>query len=384
MTTLRVIIDQMIAPVPGGIGRYTEELTRELIATAPAGCAVSGVVSSSPDSDYRDIADRLPGLAGLSKSALARRELSLAWQHGFTRIPGEGMLHSTSLLAPLGRHDRLNNRGDQVVVTIHDTVPWSHPETLTPRGVSWHRGMAKRAQRFADAIVVPTHAVAAELSAILDVGDRIRVIGGAVSSKLAIPSDADARAERLGLPERYVIAVGTLEPRKGLDRLIAAMGSPALNRPGTAPVPLLIAGPAGWGGVDVAGLAAGAGLEPDRVRALGYLSDADLAVVVDRATVFVYPSLAEGFGLPVLEAMKIGTPVVITDVPAVLEVADGAALVVELADEETFVARLAAAIRRVIDEPLLAERLGQAGMDRARAFSWRASAEKVWQLHADL
>lgn len=384
MTTLRVIIDQMIAPVPGGIGRYTEELTRELIATAPAGCAVSGVVSSSPDSDYRDIADRLPGLAGLSKSALARRELSLAWQHGFTRIPGEGMLHSTSLLAPLGRHDRLNNRGDQVVVTIHDTVPWSHPETLTPRGVSWHRGMAKRAQRFADAIVVPTHAVAAELSAILDVGDRIRVIGGAVSSKLAIPSDADARAERLGLPERYVIAVGTLEPRKGLDRLIAAMGSPALNRPGTAPVPLLIAGPAGWGGVDVAGLAAGAGLEPDRVRALGYLSDADLAVVVDRATVFVYPSLAEGFGLPVLEAMKLGTPVVITDVPAVLEVADDAALVVQLADEETFVARLAAAIRRVIDEPLLAERLGQAGMDRARAFSWRASAEKVWQLHADL
>lgn len=384
MTTLRVIIDQMIAPVPGGIGRYTEELTRELIATAPAGCAVSGLVSSSPDSDYRDIADRLPGLTGLDKSALARRELSLAWQYGFTRIPGEGMLHATSLLAPLARHDRLNNRGDQVVVTIHDTVPWSHPETLTPRGVSWHRGMAKRAQRFADAIVVPTHAVAAELSAILDVGDRIRVIGGAVSSKLAIPSDADARAERLGLPERYVIAVGTLEPRKGLDRLIAAMGSPALNPPGTPPVPLLIAGPAGWGGVDVAELAAGAGLEPDRVRALGYLSDADLAVAVDRATVFVYPSLAEGFGLPVLEAMKLGTPVVITDVPAVLEVADDAAQVVQLADSATFVDRLAAAIRRVIDEPLLAERLSLAGMDRARAFSWRTSAEKVWQLHADL
>lgn len=384
MTTLRVIIDQMIAPVPGGIGRYTEELTRELIATAPAGCAVSGLVSSSPDSDYRDIADRLPGLIGLDKSALARRELSLAWQYGFTRIPGEGMLHATSLLAPLARHDRLNNRGDQVVVTIHDTVPWSHPETLTPRGVSWHRGMAKRAQRFADAIVVPTHAVAAELSAILDVGDRIRVIGGAVSSKLAVPSDADARAERLGLPERYVIAVGTLEPRKGLDRLIAAMGSPALNPPGTPPVPLLIAGPAGWGGVDVAELAAGAGLEPDRVRALGYLSDADLAVAVDRATVFVYPSLAEGFGLPVLEAMKLGTPVVITDVPAVLEVADDAAQVVQLADSATFVDRLAAAIRRVIDDPPLAERLSLAGMDRARAFSWRTSAEKVWQLHADL
>ena len=90
-TTLRVIVDQIVAPIPGGIGRYTEELTRELIHTAPKGCRVSGVVSSSPESDYELIETLLPGLEGLFKSALARRELELAWQHGFTRLPDSGI-----------------------------------------------------------------------------------------------------------------------------------------------------------------------------------------------------------------------------------------------------------------------------------------------------
>ncbi len=379
LTTLRVIIDQMIAPVPGGIGRYTEELTRELIATAPRGCDVVGIVSASPESSYEKVRELLPGLADLYKSALDRRSLTTAWQHGFTRLPGQGMLHSTSMMAPLHKHDRLNNRGDQVVITIHDTVPWSNPETLTPHGVSWHKAMAKRAERYADAVVVPTHAVAEQLSEIIDFGERIRVIGGAVSSKLAVPLDGDARADALELPAEYVLAVGTLEPRKGLERLIRAMAHP------DAPdLPLLIAGPEGWGRVNVADLAEASGLAKDRIRALGYLTDSDLAVVMDRATVFVYPSLAEGFGLPVLEAMHLGTPVVHTDVPALMEVAADAGLVVELEEEDSFVARLALAIRSTVDDNALAERLAYAGLDRSHAFSWRGSAEKVWALHADL
>jgi len=375
-TTLRVIIDQMIAPTPGGIGRYAEELARELIATAPAGCNVVGVVSASPESDYAEIHRRLPGLTGLYKSALARRELSAAWQHGFTRLPGQGMLHSTSLLAPLTRHDRLN-RGDQIAVTLHDTVPWTHPETLTPHGVSWHKAMAKRAQRYADAVVVPTHAVAEQLAEFVDFGDRIRVIGGAVSPRLRLPNDADTRAAELSLPERYILAVGTLEPRKGLARLIQAMNLvPDLS--------LLVAGPDGWGGVNVADLAGEAGLPAHRVRILGYLDDEDLALALQRAAVFVYPSLAEGFGLPVLEAMAMGTPVIHTDVPAVVEVTAGASVVVPLYDEPTFVERLAHEIDRVSSDRSLSDRLSVIGRDRSRAFSWRTSAEKVWQLHADL
>jgi len=379
MTTLRVIVDRIVGPAPGGIGRYTEELTRELIRTAPFGCEVSGIVSASPEADYETLTMLLPGLSGLYKSALDRRELQLAWQHGFTRLPGKGMVHAPSLLAPLSRHDRLNNEGDQTVVTVHDVIPWTHPDALSPRRAAWYKAMAKRAHKYADAVVVPTHAVAAQLGEILDFGDRIRVIGGAVSSKLTVPVDPGVRAERLELPERYILSVGTLEPRKGLDALIRAMAEPEL-----AGLPLLIAGPEGSGDLDVEAVAAEAGLGEGRVRSLGYLADADLAVALDRASVFVFPSLAEGFGLPVIEAFHFGTPVVHSDDPAVVEVAAGAGVTVERDDAEGYPRRLAEAIRAVLDDPRLAERMRFSGLDRAKNFSWRDSAEKVWQLHADL
>ena len=379
MITLRVVVDQILSTVPGGVGRYAEELTRELIATAPAGCAVAGYVSASPQADYDRLMTLLPGLTELHKSALARRELSLAWQHGFTRLPGAGMIHAPSLLAPLSRHDRVNHESDQVVVTIHDVVPWTHPDTLTKHGVVWHRAMAKRAQKYADAVVVPTHTVAAELGEILDFGDRIRVVPGAVSSKITTPVDSDDRARRLGLPDRYILTVGTLEPRKGLEPLIAS-----LSHPDAVDLPLLIVGPEGWGDERVEQIVIDHGLAVDRVRVLGFLDDADLSVALDRASVFAFPSLAEGFGLPVIEAFHFGTPVVHSDAPAVVEVSAGAGIAVGIADADGYPARLAAAIRSVVDNPALAERMSFAGRDRAAAFSWRDSARQVWQLHADL
>lgn len=379
MTTLRVIVDQIVAPNPGGIGRYTEELTRELIRTAPIGCDVAGIVSASPEEDYELLTTLLPDLSSLFKSTLARRELELAWQYGFTRLPGTGMLHATGLFAPLSKHDHVNNAGDQSVVTIHDVIPWTHPDSLPPRRLGWYKSMVKRAHRYADAVVVPTHAVATQLAEIVDFGDRIRVIGGAVSPKLTVPVDADVRASRLELPDRYILSVGTLDLHKGVHALIRALGRPEL-----AEIPLLIAGRDGWKDLDVAGITAEAGLEPDRVRSLGYLADADLAVALDRAAVFVFPSLAEGFGLPVIEAFNFGTPVVHSDDAAVVEVAGGAGITVERDDPDQYPDRLAAAISSVLSDPLLADRLKYLGQDRAKAFSWADSAEKVWQLHADL
>jgi glycosyltransferase involved in cell wall biosynthesis len=379
MTTLRVIVDQIVAPIPGGIGRYTEELTRELIRTAPQGCTVTGVVSSSPESDYERIETLLPGLDGLFKSVLARRELELAWQHGFTRLPGSGMVHATGLFAPLFKHDRVNTVGEQIAVTVHDVIPWTNPEALSPRRLGWYKAMVKRAHKYADAVVVPTHAVATQLAGIYDFGDRVRVIGGAVSSKLTLPVDPDTRAERLELPERYILSVGTLQAHKGIAQLIQAMALPELEG-----YTLLIAGPEGSQGLDVAGIAAEAGLAEDRVRALGYLADADLAVALDRATVFVFPSLAEGFGLPVIEAFNFGTPVVHSDDPAVLEVSAGAGLAVAREPAASYAERLAGAIGSVLVDPVRAERMGFAGRDRSRTFSWADSAERVWQLHADL
>ena len=379
MTTLRVIVDQIVSPTPGGIGRYAEELTRELIHTAPAGCDVAGIVSASPEPDYEHLMALLPGMSTLHKSALARRELSLAWQYGVTGLPGKGMLHAPSLFAPMSRHDRVNDQSSQTIVTIHDVVPWTHPETLTRHGVAWHKAMAKRAHRYADAVVVDTHTVAAQLGEILDFGDRIRVISAAVSAKMQTPVDADARAERLGLPERYILSVGTLEPRKGITALIESLASAD-----DSGLPLLIVGPAGWGGVDVDSIAKDAGLAEGRVRALGYLDDADLSVALERATVFVFPSLAEGFGLPVIEAFHFGTPVVHSDAPALVEVAAGAGVVVAINELASYPQRLAAAITSVVTDSALAERLRFSGIDRAKAFSWTDSALKVWQLHADL
>jgi glycosyltransferase involved in cell wall biosynthesis len=378
-TTLRVIVDQIVAPFPGGIGRYTEELTRELIRTAPTGCSVSGIVSSSPESDYERIEMLLPGLDGLFKSALARRELELAWQHGFTRLPGSGMVHATSLFAPLFKHDRVNAIGEQIAVTIHDVIPWTNPEALPARRLGWHKAMVKRAHKYADAVVVPTHAIASQLAEIFNFGDRVRVIGGAVSSKLALPVDPDVRAERLELPARYILSVGTLQGHKGIAPLIRAMARHELED-----CTLLIAGPEGSEGLDVAGIVAEVGLAEGRVRTLGYLTDADLAVALDRASVFVFPSLAEGFGLPVIEAFSFGTPVVHSDDPAVLEVSAGAGIAVAREPAASYAERLAESIGSVLADAALAERMGFAGQDRARAFSWADSAEKVWQLHADL
>jgi len=378
-TTLRVVVDQLLAPVPGGIGRYTEGLTRELVTAAPRGCEVVGLVAAHARADRDRLTERLPGLAGLEATLLGRRELALAWQAGAVGRAGRGMVHATSLLAPLARHDRVNEPGTQTVVTIHDTVPWTHPETLTPRGVSWHKAMTRRAVRYADAVVVPTHAVADELAERYRFGDRLRVVGGAVSDSLALPDDADAVADELDLPERYVLSVGTLEPRKGLEPLVRAMAHPDAPE-----IPLLVVGPAGWGDVQVADLAAQAGLPPERVRTLGFVSDAQLAVLQQRASAFVFPSLAEGFGLPVVEAMHFGTPVIISDAPALVEVAADAAVVVPREDAEHYPERLAQAIFQVTADLELASRLGVAGLDRVRAFSWRDSADKVWQLHADI
>jgi glycosyltransferase involved in cell wall biosynthesis len=379
VTTLRVIVDQIVAPIPGGIGRYTEELTRQLIETAPAGAEVAGVVSACTTEQFERIEMLLPGLTDLYRSPLPRAQLELAWQYGLTRLPAKGILHATGLFAPLGRHDRFAEVGKQVAVTIHDTIPWSHPESLSPRRLGWYRAMVKRAHRYADAVVVPTHAVAGQLNDILDFGDRVRVIGGAVSSKLTRPIDPDVRARRLDLPERYILSVGTLEPRKGIAQLIQALARPEL-----AGVPLLIAGPEGWQGLDIPAIAAAAGIDEGRVRSLGYLADADLAVALDRASVFVFPSLGEGFGLPVIEAFRFGTPVVHSDDPAVVEVAAGAGVSVPRDDPEHYPDRLAASIAAVLNDERLAERLGTLGVDRSKAFSWQDSAEKVWQLHADL
>jgi len=381
MITLRVVVDELVSDEPGGARRYTEELTRQLIMTAPRGCDVEAIVSNVGDDQLEELRTRLPGVGAVTRLPLARRELALAWQSGLSVGGPPGMLHAPTLLAPLRRHDRQEHQ--QVAVTIHDTLAWTHPESLGAGATHWTKAMAKRARKHADAVVVPTHAVAARLAEFIDFGDRIRVIGGAPATALRLPTDADERAARLGLPDRYAFTLGTVEPRKGIAPLIRAVA-----RPEAQDIPLLIAGPDRVGERSATGVAAASGLPEDRVRALGRLDDADLAVALDRATLFVFPSLAEGFGLPIVEAFKFGKAVIHSDDPALVEVAAGASVVVERPekpdDDAGYTERLAEAIGRVLSDAELRSRLGVLASDRAKAFSWRDSAERVWQLHADL
>jgi alpha-1,3-rhamnosyl/mannosyltransferase len=168
----------------------------------------------------------------------------------------------------------------------------------------------------------------------------------------------------------YVLAVGTLEPRKNLERLAAAHAllPPALRRR----APLALAGGIGWGGVE-AGPALARALAAGDARALGRVDDAALAALYARAAAVAYPSLYEGFGLPVLEAMGCGAPLVHSATTAVAETAGGAGLAVDPLDPEAIAAGLAA----VLEDAALASRLRAAGLARAAEFSWAETARRV-------
>jgi glycosyltransferase involved in cell wall biosynthesis len=191
---------------------------------------------------------------------------------------------------------------------------------------------------------------------------RLRVVPLGVDLPVAgAAAVADVR-RRYALPERFVLFVGTLEPRKNLRRLAAAVPRTA------APLPLVVVGPPGWGGaVD--------GITGD-VRFLGFVPGADLAALYRAATVFAYPSEAEGFGLPVLEAMSQGAPVVTSAGTSTEEVAGGAAVLVDPFDVEAIAAGIDEALER-------ADELAAAGVARAAAMSWDEAAARTAALYGE-
>jgi glycosyltransferase involved in cell wall biosynthesis len=360
-----LVMEQSLNRVPGGTGRYTRELARALVETAKQDDGVDGWTAW-----HRDIGSaRVDGVDGPRRLLLPRRALAAAWERDLGPAPrGGDVIHAPTLLVP-------PRRSIPLVVTIHDAVPWTHPETLTARGARWHRRMGHRAARTADAIIVPTHAVATELTKHLPVESQVHVIYEGVSDDLRIPPDADDRAAALRLPPAYLVSLATLEPRKDLDvalRALATLASPEL--------PLLVAGQPGWGGVDLTSRAAALGLIEGQVRELGRLSDADIAVVLSRAVALLVPSRSEGFGLPLLEAMSLGVPVIASDAPALVEVAGGAAVHHPVGDAGA----LAEALRAIVDDGALAASLREAGKRRATAFDWKTSARQTWALYQRL
>jgi glycosyltransferase involved in cell wall biosynthesis len=230
-----------------------------------------------------------------------------------------------------------------LVVTVHDLAVLRHPETFNRWSRLYSPRVVPRVLRAARRVIAVSDFTRRELLELLGVPeDRIRVVPNAVADEFT----QDGPAEE----GEYVLAVGTLEPRKNLDRLVEAV-----RRTDTE---LRIVGARGWGGVDIAG---------NGVRWLGEVSDVELARLYRGAACVAYPSLYEGFGIPVLEAMACGAPVVTSRGTAMEEVADGAAVLVDARDP----AEIAAGIVRAVEDR---DELVARGLERARAFRWDAVA----------
>lgn len=350
---LRVVLDQLVQIIDADQASAALDLTHGLIATAPAGCAVDAIVTAGAT-------PALAGIEGVHSLALGRRELAVSWQLGLAPGVGGGLIHAPSLMAPLVRHDRVHDH-DQTTVTVWDLRAWQAPETLPKGMAAWQRSMLRRAVRHADAVVVPSHAMAAELGEIARLGDRIRVIAGAAPDGFATVG-GDHRA--LALPERYAVLVGNEASLvEGFRGAVAA------------DLDAVVIDAAEGGEPRLAEIASAAGLPERRVHVRASLPPSDRAEVLGGAVVFVATDPVTAWPWRVVEAMTLGIPIVAADSGTHRDViADGGLLVDR--------ASLAAAVAEAATDS--ADRLGVLAADRSRAFSWASAAERVWSLHAEL
>ncbi|HEX2254219.1 MAG TPA: glycosyltransferase family 1 protein [Thermoanaerobaculia bacterium] len=264
------------------------------------------------------------------------------------------------------------------VVTVHDLTAVLFPEAHTLK-VRWSvLPFLARSLAAARRVVAVSRATADDLAFHFpECAGRVRVIHSGVDAAFH-PADAATVArvrEELGAPRGYVLSVGTLEPRKNLPALLSAWET--LRADDEAFPPLVLVGGSGWGSKALR--ARIRRLEPYGVRLLGRVDDARLVELYQGARVFAYPSLYEGFGLPVLEAMACGVPVVTSDLSSLPEVAGRAALTVDPRDT----AALARALARVVAEPGLAAELVGRGRERAAGFRWSDTAAGMEEVFAE-
>lgn len=358
MQGLRVAVnaEQLLYRSPGGIGRYTAQLLRLLPALAPD-CEVVAVAARHGRDQLRAaLAGAGAGDLPLAVQALPRPLLYESWNRlAWPPLSGIGrvdVVHAPSLAVAPGRRTPL-------VVTVHDAAARVHPEAFPRRGRSFHRAGLRAAAARADAVITGSRAAAEEIVTHGAIpADKVRIVPYCVVA----PTDVASRPP-FGLDGPYVLWVGSLEPRKGVGTLVAAMAR--LARAGRHPgVVTVLAGYQGWlssGLVDAADVET---LGPS-LRQLGPLSEADLWALYRHASLFAFPSRHEGFGLPVLEAMSQATPVVASDIPALRETAGEAAWLVAAERAEEW----AEAIAALLDGGATRDRLAAAGPARAAEFS---------------
>jgi alpha-1,3-rhamnosyl/mannosyltransferase len=255
------------------------------------------------------------------------------------------------------------------VVTVHDLAIYEHPEWFV--GGQWFatRVLVPLSVRRARMIICPSRAtMEAAIRHFAIPAARCRVIPHGVEPEFALPVPASVRAEvqtRYALPERYLLQVGTVQPRKNYLTSLRALA----RLPESQRLPLVAVGGFGWGYEPVVEVVARLRLTP-WVRFVGYAGMADLPALYQLATAVLFPSLDEGFGLPVLEAFAAGTAVIASNAGAIPEVAGNAAILGPAEDEEW----LAGAITRLREDAELRGRQVAAGRARAALYTWAASA----------
>ena len=375
VATLRVVLDQLVAPSEPELAEASRELARALVLGAPSGCEVEAI---APAGGVEGALEAVPGLSGVRRTALPRRELAAALQLGVGTGIGGGMIHSPTLFAPLVRHDRVHDH-DQAVVTVWDLRPWESPSELPRAVVAWHKAMLKRAVKHADAVVVPTHSLAARLLEIApDLKDRVRVIAGASPLEFSVPTDEVGRRRSFGLPEGYVLLAGGPLGSEGLD---AGLGAVAVSG---VDLPVVVIDVEEGHEPMVADLASAAGLPERALHVRGVLDASDRAAVFGAAVAFVAPSRRAAFPWRVVDALTLGVPVIAASSAVHDEVVFDGGELVSGTDAASLTDALGAALATGLGSTAAAERLGVLAGDRGRAFSWREAADKVWMLHAEL
>ena len=349
-----------------GVSQYIHALLRTLPA-ADADLAYTALVDAAA-------ADRFPGWQ-VRRSRLPgnRPPLRILWEQGLQpavlwRIKAD-LLHAPVNVGPLARPCPL-------VVTVHDLSFCLFPETFRPGQRFYQTILTRWTARHAERVIAVSESTRADLVRLFGVPrDRITVVPNGVDPAYhPLPPETVAEFRRQkGLPERFLLCVATMEPRKNLPRLLEA-----LARVPDAP-PLFLCGGRGWYYQEIEATIERLGLG-DRVHRPGFIPQQELPLWYNAAAWFIYPSLYEGFGLPALEALACGTPTIVSRASSLPEVVGDAAVLIDPYDVQALADTLADALSNA---PLAAT-LRQAGPQRAASFSWVRTARETAAVYRSL
>jgi glycosyltransferase involved in cell wall biosynthesis len=335
---------QVTQPIPGGIGRYTKSLIKALpkdeITLYTFGCTQPNL-------------DAPPRYKRISKLNF-RLEYELWHRFRSRDIDCEGdLIHALSLAIP-------PSKSRPLAVTVHDIAFLRHPGAFPRRGISFHSKGLEIARKEAAAIIVPSRFTHDELVKEGIDPSRIHVIPHGIDIETDVDSSNDSEVvSTLGVPQRYVLAVGTIEPRKNLPLLVRAIDS--LRNRGEN-LALVLVGPRGWGEVK--------DLDKDFVYEVGQVSDEILNALMRQAIVYCIPSVYEGFGMPALEAMARQTAVIASAVSSLPEVVGDAGVLLDPLDSSAW----ANAIERMSSDEQYRKEQAHRGLVRAKSFTWESSA----------